>query len=491
MRLVLRILLPLLVLAIAGAIAYRFVATRPEAKRGGIPHLPPLVTVHPLETQSERVEVTGMGTVTPARQVKLTPEVGGRIVEMHPNLLPGGRVQEGDELIRIEPRDYELAIELRKADVARATLEFKLEQGRAAVAAREWDVVAPVDVSSELGRDLALRKPQLEATRVGLASSRAAVEQAELNLERTSLAAPFDAVVIEDYVEVGLQVSPQTPIATLVGSNEFWVEALVPVERLAWIDIPGVNAEEGSPATVVHQSSDGFRVERPAKVVRLLSSLEQAGRLARVVVAVEDPLDAGPSNLPLLLGAYVEVRIEGHELGDSFLVPRTALRDGNIIWTIDAENRLHVRTVEIAWRTKDTVMVRGEIDTSERLVTSRVGAAVEGMKLRVEGEPYVPEPWGLLKYFPAEVSQGLLKNLEAQKEGLSGGNAARDGDGEPAAAAADATSSEADATQPGAIGESDEPEGDPAPAANDDDDGAGTDGESDDGAAESGDEEQG
>jgi hypothetical protein len=112
--------------------------------------------------------------------------------------------------------------------------------------------------------------------------------------------------------------------------------------------------------------------------------------MARVLVAVDDPLglDSGQNEptLPLLIGAYVCVEIDGREVDDVYVIPRTAIREGDRVWIMDEEDRLSVRDVEIIWRRKDDVFVADAIQPGELIVTSRIATPIPGMTLRTNGD---------------------------------------------------------------------------------------------------------
>ncbi len=403
MKLVLKILLPIVVLA-AGYAGFRYmVSMRPEAKRVERKERSEKVEARALKPGQHAVDVQGMGTVVPARRLALQPEVSGRVIEHSANLVPGGRVSEGEVLVGIDSEPFDLAVAEAESRVARARFELKLEGGRGSIAAREWDMLKGSGATAHGGKELALRKPHLAAARAALAAAESGLELARLNVDRCVIEAPFDAVVIEEAVETGQLVGPQSRLATLVATDSYWVHVSVPVDRLVWIDVPGVNGggPAGSKARIRHEIAPGAVIEREGRVVRLLSDLDPVGRMARVVVEVRDPFGAGASPpaslaLPLLLRAYVEVSIEGRRLDEVFEVPRVALRGGDRVFIVDSDERLAVREVDVVFRRLDAVLVKGGLEPGDRVITSRVATPAPGLKLRVDDEeaepPAIPAP---------------------------------------------------------------------------------------------------
>lgn len=387
MKTFLKVLFSLLLLVLAVMVAVRLVKTRPQARRASQTQRPPLVEVVTVRGGRERIDVSGMGTVVPSRKLVLQPEVSGTVLAFHPALVPGGRIGRGEEVIRIDPREYELAVEQQKANVERARVEMQLEEGRRTLAEAEWELFETDIPFTEAGKDLALRKPQLRNAEVNLANAMNGLRRAELNVERTVIFSPFNALVLEETVEKGQLVTPQSRLATLVGTDRFWVQTAIPLERIGWVRVRGKDGSRGSRARVIQETGSEGRIERRGEVVRFLADLDPVGRMARIIVAVDDPLGTGEdSGVPLLLGSYVRVEIEGREREPVFSIPRAALREGNRIWLLGDDSRLEIREVDILWKAADRVLVHNMLHDGDRIIVSRIQTPVSGMQLRLREE---------------------------------------------------------------------------------------------------------
>ena len=401
-------ILPILTLAVAIAGTAFMMANpiTPDRLEVGEKWVPVEVTevVH----ASEAVTVRAQGTVMAAQQVQVRPEVAGRIVKLSPSLVPGGRFAAGETIATIDPRDYRVQLVAQQEAVARARLALRQEQARQAVAEQEYELLEASIPAVKANRDLALRIPQIEQAEAAIAATAGALAKAELDLERCTMAAPFDAVVLREQVDLGQLVGPQTEIATLAGTDAYWVRVSLPVEHLAWIEIPGRGGGLGSPATVTHRAGS-LEIRRQGRVERLLGDVDPAGRMARLLIAIDDPQylsSAMPgrqdgSDLPLLIGAYVTVEIHGQTIDDVFVVPRRALREVHTggangaregLWIMDADDRLAIREAEVVWRGEETVIVAkrrpGGAQTDhfadgDRLITSTLATPIAGMKLTV------------------------------------------------------------------------------------------------------------
>jgi hypothetical protein len=184
-------------------------------------------------------------------------------------------------------------------------------------------------------------------------------------------------------VERGSQVSPQEPLATLLNTDEYWVMVPVPVDRLPWIRLPDAEGANGSTVRVEYNDSGVVT----GRVLRLLSDLEEQGRMARLLVSIPHPPTGNPGP-PLLIGAYVRVEVDGIDLDAVVRIPRSVLRDHDTIWLAASDSTLEIRPVTVAWRDAKSVLISEGLDAGERLIVSDLPAPVQGMQLRLEaGDP--------------------------------------------------------------------------------------------------------
>lgn len=389
-----RVILPLAVLAGGAYAAVRFIETAPKAERKPAVRQARLVEVLPVMTGPAQAVVQAMGSVRPARTVDLQPQVNGVITWVADHLEMGGHFRAGDTLLRIDPSDHELALRQRETDLARAESALRIEEGQQAIARREFEMLGESIGGGDA--ELVLRQPQLQSARATVDAARAAVQQARLNLERTNVVAPFNAVVLDRHADLGTQVGPSSRLVSLAGTDEFWVEVALPVDQLKWIDLPTDDGAVCSPVRVYCEAAWGPDVFRHGEVLRLASELEARGRMARLLIRVQDPLALEPESAgePLLLiGTYVRVEIDGRGFDDVVTVNRDLVRNGDQVWIMDANGLLEFRPLEIVFRGPESVIVTGGLAPGERIVATEIAAPVEGMPLRtVSDEAPSPEP---------------------------------------------------------------------------------------------------
>ena len=379
---IVRIVLSLVILVAGLGAASYLKNSSPRTQKRPPVKLSPTVQIQTVTPSNYQIIVTAMGTVIPAREVLLKSRVSGEIVEIHPEFTVGGFLKKDMRIIQIDPQDYELALARKRSAVTDAEYALKLELGHQEVAKREWELLNQGKPAQEMEKELALRQPHLEKVRSDLAAAEAELEAAMLDLERTHILSPFNAIVRSKSVDLGSQVTPQDSLAELVGTDAYRIQVSLPVDRLEWIEFPIKAGDFGSKARIIY----GQDHECSGKVIRLMGDLATEGRMARILVEVTDPLGMNSTNkdrTPLLISEYVRVKILGHKLEGVFQIPRTALKDNSSIWIAKENQILEIRKVHPVWRDADVVLLQNGLKPGEQLIISDLPAPVEGMTVRV------------------------------------------------------------------------------------------------------------
>ncbi len=382
----------ILIFLVAAGTALGLYASRPQAKKSKMRSPVPLVKTIKVSPRSEQVYVEAFGTVIPAKKMAVLSEVEGRIIDINPELIPGGLINKGSLVVRIDPTDYALLISERKAEVTEAQYKLELEKGRQVIAKQEWRLLEEKIAATQTGKSLALREPHLRSVRAQLEAAKSRLAAAELEEKRTTIRASFNALILEEFVEKGQLVGRQTQIATLVGTDYFWVQASIPLARLARITFPEKTGQKGAGVRIILQINEGLSIIRHGFAFKLLGDLDSKGRMARMLIKVNDPLKLaakaaenveGKSDKDkILLGSYVKVEIDAGVLDNVYAIPRQALRAGDRIWILNQKNRLDIRPVDIVWRRQDEILVTVELAPQERLIVSRLQSPLPGMKVQ-------------------------------------------------------------------------------------------------------------
>jgi RND family efflux transporter MFP subunit len=387
MKWILRIVLPVLVLAVAVIGALAMIRSKPEVETRRPVVLPPLVRAADVTVQDLQLTVKSQGTVAPRTESQLVPEVSGRVIWVDPGFATGGFFEEGDELLKIDPVDFRQAVVRARADVAQKRLRLAQEEAEAQVAREEWSDIGSGDASP-----LTLREPQLEEARAALEAAKAALQLAERDLERTVIRAPYAGRIRTKSVDVGQFVTRGTPLATVYAVDYAEIRLPLPDRDLAYLDLPldyrGYESTDAGPAVVIRANFAGRVHEWSGQVVRTEGEIDARSRMVHVVARVKDPYARGddPDHPPLAVGMFVEAEIEGRRVADVAVLPRAALRTGGRVFVIDEERRIRFRDVSVLRATEESVVVRSGLEAGERVCLSPLEAVTDGMRVRVFGE---------------------------------------------------------------------------------------------------------
>ena len=377
------VILPLVVIVLAVGAAVLLVKMKPKAQRAEVKPTVVAVDVVTVEAETINAQLYANGTVRAAQEVTLSPEVSGRLTYVSDALVEGGRVKRGQLLARIDPTDYEIAVEVETLRVEQADVEIVLEKGRGDVARREYNALSKAGAKAM--NALALREPQMKKAQSAKKSAEVALRRAEKNLERTSIYAPFNALVTRESIERGGVVSPGMQLATLIGTDAFWIEAQVPTGKLPLLAIPdGTDPKaRGAKVHVVQElGEDGARVEREGRVVRLAGRLDAESRTATVIVEVTAPLAAQDGEIPLFPDAFVTVGLEGEAAQNVVKVPERALSERRFVHVVD-DGKLRRVDVQVGWRTPAGVYLRSGLEGGEQVIVSPLSNPLDGMAVSV------------------------------------------------------------------------------------------------------------
>ena len=386
----------------AGGLAAFLVSLRPEPERIPPPSQVPFATTAQVQAGEGAIPVFGAGTVRPRAEVDIAAEVSGKVVWVDPALQSGGRVRQGQVLFRIDDVDYRSEVEKSRADVALQRVELLKVREEADVARTQYEQFkkrqAEGGTSSEAS-PLALWQPQLEAAEASLARDSATLAEAELNLARTAVTAPFAGVVRTESVGLGQFVAAGQGVARLYASDA--VEVVVPLSDGDAALIPGLwdlRAGDGNRQVVARVVADygDRRYGWDGYVDRVEGALDEQTRTLDVIVRVPRPFrggtpeasgredgsadseDGGP---PLLIGKFVDVELEGVAPDTYFKVRRPALRPGNEVWAVRDE-KVTIVPVTVLQRDDGEVYVTGALEPGQAVVIGGIQLATEGMEIR-------------------------------------------------------------------------------------------------------------
>jgi RND family efflux transporter MFP subunit len=329
------------VVGVVGAAVLLSVALKPESSNrfASGAQAPLVVSVVDPDPIAYEPVVSLNGVVESRTITQVIPQVGGRVMDVSPAFRAGAEFEQGDVLFRIEPADFELAVERTLAEIETARSELAQLEAEAIAEKRVWSQ----QYSDREIPDLIARVPQISAAKARIKSGEAARAAAELSLERTIVRAPFNGRVLDTQLDIGQVVAAGQTVGSVFSDDSLEIAVPVSNRELALIGNP-----IGRPASIALESSATAGAD--AVVTRQAAALDEQTRLSTLFLTVE-------RGDPLILGDFVSVEIRGRMAPDVFRVPAGSLTSRDQVWVVE-DGALKARQVEVVGNEGDTVFIR-------------------------------------------------------------------------------------------------------------------------------------
>lgn len=358
-------------LVLAFGIASLLWATKPEAIKKPPGSSLPTVEVQPIEYGTYTFEIPSQGLIEATRRSQLAAEVAGRIVAVSPKFHAGYQVDEGEVLLTLERTDYEAALADAKANLANAEASLASEVARAEQAERDWRKLG----SGGAAPDLVRRGPQRRSAEAMTAAAAAAVAQAESNLQRTEIRAPYASVIALTNTDLGSYLAPGALVAEIFATAPYQVRLPVSLDEAAFL--PNEPAELGKNPVPLSVEVAGVESKWSGRIVRTEGEIDQSSRSLYLVAEVSpNPNEGG---VPLQPGLFVKASLASRPMTDLAPIPFAAFLDLRRVAVVDENNQLHFREVTVAHRESDIVYVSGGLAEGEKVCLTELPGMVEGL----------------------------------------------------------------------------------------------------------------
>lgn len=367
-----RVLLILVILAVAIGLSQLMVQMKPEPEKKDKEIIELLVDVMTLENSSAVFEIRSQGAIKPLTKTTLSAEVSGAIVSISPKFVAGGVFQKGEELMRIDPTNYVVAVDQADALLAQRQIEF--------------------DGAKKLRSQGYRAESEFASAAAALATAKADVVRARRNLERTYIRLPYEGMVLSKDADLGQFVTLGSRLGIVFSTDYAEVRLPLTDHDLAFIDLPGAGeiSESGSangPLVTLTAVQKGRLSSWNAQIVRSEGIVDELSRVTYAVARIEDPYRLHNDGVPLPVGTFVSAEIEGLTVADVISVPRSALRGSDQLLFVDNDNKLEIRSVEVIRADAEFAYVGGGASVGERISLTTVEAPSNGMSVRTTDRP--------------------------------------------------------------------------------------------------------
>lgn len=339
--------------------------------------LKPVVSVLEARPEAVNLPIKSQGTVEALRDINLVAQVGGKVQSVSPDFVDGAFFRAGEELLRIEPADYEFAIARAESQVAAAEQRLAEEQGRNRQAKREWR-----DLGTQEANTLFLREPQMKAAKAALQAAQADLAAAKLALDRTVIRAPFDGRIVEKRVDLGQYIAPGSPVAHVYAIDRLEVRLPLNSSQIQKLALkPGPSTTLNYPVRLEARFGDDAFVWQGA-IRRVEAVIDRQSRAVSAIAEIDQPFVTEADKPMLTPGMFVQAEVPTPEIAGITKIPSTALRSDNSVLVVDASGYLQRKLVNVQRRTDDWSWVAG-LANGERVVRVQTGVLISGMAVDI------------------------------------------------------------------------------------------------------------
>lgn len=385
----------LIALALAGVGAKWLISNKPEIKKHTKKVSIPVVKVVPLKKQDYRIVIHSSGTVQAQTQTTLVAEVAGKITKIGKAFQEGNYINKNTFLLKIDETDYRSEINIANAEIAQQQLGLQEQLVQRKLAQQDWDLFG--EKKKKQPSQLALRTPHIASAKAGLQAAKIRKQQAEIQLSRTNIRAPYNGRVLERMVDIGQYVTRGTMLGKVFATD--YIEVRLPLSLADYdlLDIPEHYQGEKKPKIknlprvifTVNAGQDNKRAHHrwQGKVVRTSASLDSSTRQISVIARISKPFSRsskGSQAIPTIkLGQFLQADILGKQLSDVAIVPTSAVREGKQILLL-VDNAIKIQAINILHTDNDNVIIATDgIADNSQLILTPPPFATDGMKVKV------------------------------------------------------------------------------------------------------------
>jgi membrane fusion protein (multidrug efflux system) len=316
---------------------------------GGKPPLfealpPAVVEVSEINPEQLKVVYAIPGTLQAEMSVELKSEIEGLIAKI--GFKEGQRVESGEILFQLSDSEQKAFFREMEASLALA----KAIHARTLVLAERQIVSAS----------------QLDSAHAELAVAKARVERAKVNLERTTIRAPFNGFVGARSVDVGDRISSEDVLVQVDALDRLQLSFSV-VESYSARVRPGISV-----TVVVAPFPDKLF---SGEVYFVSPTLDESTRRLPIKAWVPNP------DQQLRPGLFAKIWVELSERTDALMIPESALvydLEGAFVWVVDEENRAHRNPVDLGFQREGEIEVVKGLAPGSRVVASGVHKVADG-----------------------------------------------------------------------------------------------------------------
>ncbi len=384
-----QLILILFTLALAVGVGYWLQETKPEVKKRSKKPSIPVVKTAPIKKQSYQLKIYASGSVKAHTETTLVAEIAGKITRVDPAFAAGNYINKGQTLLSIDKTDYLNNIELAKAEIAQKQLALEEQMAQANLAKQDWDLFGE---KKKTPSKLAMREPHIKSAKAALKAAKLRIQQAEINLTRSTIKAPYIGRVLERSVAIGQYVTSGTKLGKVFATD--YVEVHLPLSLADYeqLDLPKHYQGEKQPTpknlppVTFYTQTGTTRHQWQGQLVRSAAVLNENTRQISVIARINAPFSRSKTGAPpVKIGQFLQAEINAKRLANVALIPSSAVRENREILLLDGD-KIHQHAITILATDKDKVVISTDhLPLDKALILTPPPFATQGMKVKVFG----------------------------------------------------------------------------------------------------------
>lgn len=413
--------------------ASSFQQAPPQTKKAAPPKTVRIMKISPHAIQPFAI---GYGYIQAATSWQAQAELSGTVSWVSNSLENGAIVREGEELLKIDPTPYLLSRAQLQAQFDVVTIKDKTIHSSLKIAQQDFELqkaelarnerLSKTGNVSTTARDASKRQflssqQQLQTLKNALLINRAEkkvlrsqLELVDLDLEKTTILAPYDMRLTEvnvgfaEYINRGDLLFKADGLDAAEVSAQFPIGKMRPLRKVNATDSLN-NQHAALTASVELQAVDRI-IAWQGKVDRTGGLLDAETQSQSIVVRIEEPYQqSSPGKRPpLLQNTFVKVTLKAPVLKKQILLPITAIHN-NKVYLLDDDNKLLIKEVEVDFVQQQIAVIRQGLKVGDNVILSALSPAISGMKLKPKLDKKIQQWLDSTTGFRSK-NQGLDKN---------------------------------------------------------------------------------
>lgn len=339
---------------------FQFTKQRPKIAQEG--NEIPIVHIKKIEPILDYVKISLPANAKLRNSVMLRPLVSGQVVWVNPKLKAGDSFSKNETLFKIDPKPFDVAVEISKANVMGAKADLTLVKANADVAVKEWNILH----NGQAIPDLVAKKPEIAKAVANVAKAEADYANALLSRSYADYKLPFNGRVQNSKIELGTFVDSAGDYGQVYDKSS--LEFTTQISQDLW------NRFEPSKIEAKIEIDGEIYL---SQYIRAGAIIDEATRMREIIIVPENKAFEN-----LTAGRFAEVTLQSKVPQEIYKVTEDMLENNDVLRIVTKDNHIQREKVSIIGKEKNMIYVNS-MGRSLNVVTGSVSGLIDDMKVEI------------------------------------------------------------------------------------------------------------